>query len=349
MRFRTPDKKSPWMSQKEQLRLVMLCVALVLVVLAMQRASEPESWGWLIPSEQPENLEQDSDQVVITLTGETVPEGSDPANSQVQLTTELPPLLTGDERAAIEDDYLGLKKNEEPLFQHAVQRLAETNRGVLQLNADRSGAYQVWMAETDAWRGKLIEFEGTAKRIIAREDQSNEGVDRLYDLWVVTPGSGSMPLHVVTAGLPSECPTGDGLNTPLNLIGTLFKREGYAAEGGLRTTLLIAAAPPTLVGAASTVRPPKRLVPLMGAMAIVLSLFILYSLWNTFRAITKSAVHPSLQSSDDPDPDFSLIEAEDLDQENTAQIDLQNMESQEVESNSVEFPNEDNSEQQLGQ
>ncbi|MCA9041900.1 MAG: hypothetical protein KDA65_16215, partial [Planctomycetaceae bacterium] len=233
MRFQRPDNKSPWMNQKEQLRLVMLCVALVFVIVAMQKVAQPEFWSWLIPPEQvTQETNAETDQVVITLSGERVPTDEEAGSEKQALITELPPLLSEAEKQNIEDDYLGLKKTEVPVFQRIVTELTQTDRGLLQLNTDRSGTYQVWMAETDAWRGRLIEFDGHARRILKRENSTENQNGNLYDLWVTTEGSGSMPLHVVTAGLPAEMEIGEQLNIPIHLSGTLFKREGYAAEGG---------------------------------------------------------------------------------------------------------------------
>lgn len=292
----------------------MLCVALLFVIVAMRKVSQPESWNWLIPPENADGpVAAEEDQVVITLEGKPTDEASGASDGKQSLSTELSPLLNEEDKKQITDDYLGLKQEEQALFQRVVTQLADTDRGVLQLNANREGAYQVWMAETDVWRGELIEFEANAKRIVSRAAEEGES-NRRYDLWVTTSGSGAMPLHVVTAGLPVDCPTGESLDVPLRIIGTVYKREGYSAQGGLRTTLMIAAAPPTLISGAAP-HPTQNIVPLMMAMSLILSMFILYSLWKTFQTAFKPATVRPLRfdNDDETDPDFSRLEGVEVD------------------------------------
>ncbi|MEZ6046382.1 MAG: hypothetical protein R3C11_12600 [Planctomycetaceae bacterium] len=309
MRFQPPQKKSPWFSQKEQLRLIMLCVALVLVLIAMQRVAEPRFWSWLIP---PEEEHSDAGQLVIQMQGE------ESAGEKTDLSLELEPLLTDEQARSIADDYLGLKKSEIPLFNELLSTLKQTDPGLLQLNANREGAWQVWMAETNVWRGKLIEFEGTAKRIQPRSDTEGDSAEAFFDVWVLTPGSGSMPLHIVTSQLPQSLKPDTSLNKPVRVVGTIFKREGYAAEGGLRSTLLIAAAPLIEIPGQPVIAPPGRVMPILFITATVLVLFILFTLWKSFSSVLKAGADKAALPGLEGQPDFSGLTL--LDMENQGEL-----------------------------
>ncbi|MCA9040877.1 MAG: hypothetical protein KDA65_11060, partial [Planctomycetaceae bacterium] len=97
---------------------------------------------------------------------------------------------------------------------------------------------------------------------------------------------------------------------------------------GLRTTLLIAAAPPVLQVINSTPSAPNKLVPMMMLMAVVLCLFIIFSLWKTFRSIFTPPVSKPLRLAEEPEPDLSELEADELSEQFTSPDDISNEDNQ---------------------
>jgi len=301
------------MTQKDQLRLIFLCVGLLVVVVVMQKASQPEFWHWLLPPEAPATSNE-PEQTVIRMAVQSAEDNPPP---QTDLLTAIPIFLTEEEKANIKDDHVGIRQSESDLYYKILTEIKQVDPTALQLEAAShtpAPNYQLLMAETEQWRGELVTLEGKAKRIVvSNQKEQPENLQTLYDVWLITPDSGSMPYHVVCTTLPPNCPTGDAINIPVRVTGCLFKRQGYSAEGGLRMTPLILASQLEHVSTDSQLgQRLQTMVPMMTLLAIVLGSFMLFTLW---KMISKTdpikRARPKFMSEAEPPPDFTGLEESD--------------------------------------
>lgn len=303
------------MSQKEQLRLIFLCLGLVLVFVVMRKAAQPAFWHWLVPPESATEEITSPEQTVIKMTVQAEDE-SQPASPN-DLLTAVPVFLNEEQKATLKDDHVGIRQSEANLYHQILSQIKQVDPEALKLEAASQSpppTYQLLMAETDNWRGKLITLEGKAKRIVSTETPNQpDDLGPLYSIWLITPDSGSMPYHVICSELPPNCPTGEALNIPVQVTGCLFKREGYAAEGGLRMTPLLLAANLERVSVDSQLgRKLQSMIPMMTLLALALGGFMTFTLWKMVaKPKPLQRPRPNFMPEPDQEPDFTALEDHD--------------------------------------
>ncbi len=109
--------------------------------------------------------------------------------------------------------------------------------------------------EPDQSRGRLVTLVGTARRAIEiRVDdpdvRARFGIDRYYEIELVTPDSRSNPIAVCVREMPPKMPLGENIYEPVRVTGFFLKTWGFrtaqsheAAKGEVRKQLA-----PLLIG-----------------------------------------------------------------------------------------------------
>ena len=112
---------------------------------------------------------------------------------------------------------------------------------MLRQGAREDVVFAMLMVNSDEYRGVPITVTGKVKRLNAVDAAENAyGIATFYEAWLFTPDSGDNPYRIVTATAPEDLPRGDiDDEVRARVTGYFFKREGYAAEGGLHTAPLL--------------------------------------------------------------------------------------------------------------
>jgi hypothetical protein len=100
-------------------------------------------------------------------------------------------------------------------------------------SADRSATYADVFSEPWRWRGKVVHFEGTVRRIrhlSAPDMLLGKGIEDLYECWVFGSNDGTRhPVCLVCTELPAGVSLGDDLSLKASFDAYFFKRLLYHA------------------------------------------------------------------------------------------------------------------------
>ncbi|QDT15632.1 hypothetical protein CA12_17170 [Alienimonas californiensis] len=210
--------------------------ALALVLFAANWAANPSNWYWIAPpqaaagagdagGEPPDfSIREDGPlrpgAIRVAALAPPTSEGDGAAEDAENLDGRLPAALT----AAAEDRKLRFTRAELVAIAAILERFETTP---LAVPADEAPAsFPNLMRDPDYYRGRPARIVGEARGI------SDLGEGRGVELWVFLPDAGDNPVRVWAnraEGLPRDA----FLETPVpvSLEGTLFKLQGYAAQG----------------------------------------------------------------------------------------------------------------------
>ncbi|QDT37366.1 hypothetical protein [Stratiformator vulcanicus] len=262
MRFRSNRSQNPWLNRRDQFRLLRLVGGLAFILIAMKVTAEADFWWWMFPAEQKNPVTAQAgpalddvrfnvqlDGVRAASGGEFVSERSLPASAieVVDRTkrgalSQLPAAMF----AGVEDDTLNIRNDERDAYLQTLDILRASDDTVLKSAAATDVSFPVLMIETDHYRGRLIRVSGTARRIAPfklRDSEAERTTEQLFDVWVFTPESGNNPVHLIATGLASDIPVGESVGDGIDIeaVGYVFKRQGYASNGGLHVAPLVLA------------------------------------------------------------------------------------------------------------
>ena len=285
-----PRSKTPL--RKSRSRVTGLFIALVLVIMAIQLAADPQTWSWLFPPPQDQQRAQlDAEEISYDV---TLSEGDSLAPDEFRaepnpVPSESPPgdpaLLQGINLAVIEDNTLGLRPDEHEIQQTLLGRLRDLPANTLSGLAETTPTFRAVMLEPDHYRGRVFEIRGRAKRIL--ELPAEPGAPPRYELWVFTRDSGINPWRVVSAEIPKALPTGlfEEEGVPVRITGLFFKRQGYETH---RHELHVA---PLLLAKTVNYRPsrsqpaaPENAIPWILGAIILGGIAVAIFLWRAKRS-----------------------------------------------------------------
>lgn len=162
-------------------------------------------------------------------------------------------------RDDVTDQTLGIRAGESAAFQSLLDHATR----VAPFNWDDVAPSEVFavnvVSEPATLRGELVDVTGEllALRPLSVPATTDSPARDLLDAWIRTPDSPLEPVRVIVAHRSPELPSEPGRSVWVRARGHFFKREGYLAGSGLRTTSTIIAdrldpwtAPPTRLGAA---------------------------------------------------------------------------------------------------
>ena len=151
-----------------------------------------------------------------------------------------------------------------------------------------------WLPRDWANRGKLIRIEGNLRRLTLLPPEDDLSGKRYYEGWVFTKSSGVNPYRIICIDADESLPVKQDYEKPLpvRLTGYFFKKQAYAAEGGLNIAPLILAKNLEMATVSAPPRQPVSRIqkPLLVYIVIAGGLF-LFVLWG----YQKSDAHSRLR------------------------------------------------------
>lgn len=306
MQFRTRREPTPYLNSRDQWRMLRLVGLLALVLVAMNLAADPENWRWMFPREaaprdqkpQP-SLEEVSFGVQLddpdalppdVFRSEPDGENERPAAPAAQPDPEncrdvrIDPELLSDVR----DNTLGVRRSESDEFYMVLAQARDVPARCLREAARDDVAFPVLMTDSEHFRGVPVTVTGEIRRLNPVDASANPfGMERFYEAWLFTPDSGDNPYRIVTASVPEGLPQGDITDeVRVRATGYFFKREGYAAQGGLHTAPLLIGKTLEPLPARGAGIPAGRNLPIAQYLVIIAAAVIILlglTLWQFSR------------------------------------------------------------------
>ena len=264
MRFETPRRPTPYLNSRDQWRMLRLVGLLALVLVGMNVAADPDTWAWMFPEEGKDEVAErvpsieEVDFGVKMEESDAMPPGvfrsevsTEPlAEREVADEPRPEPAAPADCRDVrvdreqidhVRDDTLGVRRAEADAFYATLAKARDIPADCLAEAARDDVAFAVLMTNSDEFRGIPITVTGEIKRLNALDAVENAyGIATFYEAWLFTSDSGDNPYRIVTASAPEGLPRGDiDGEARVRVTGYFFKREGYAAEGGLHKAPLL--------------------------------------------------------------------------------------------------------------
>jgi hypothetical protein len=219
--FRTSD----WMRILSM--LLMLAVLYMLVVWAQ----DPKTWRWFADDPGAEKG------------GQAMAEaGPDPNAGADHPPAEQPaaePAAKGptdedpEEQAAIRDEFqaitdktLQILDEEMFAYKRIVQWVVNQPASLMRKRAHTDLSFNDFMLAPDKHRGALVELLLDAKLVRTSEFRASDGTD-LFEVWGITPESGSWLYATMVVGLPQGMPVATRINERCRFVGYFFKLQGY--------------------------------------------------------------------------------------------------------------------------
>ena len=264
MRFETPRRPAPYLNSRDQWRMLRLVGLLALVLVGMNVAADPDTWAWMFPGEGKDGAAErvpsldEVDFGVQLGDGDALPPGvfradvstEPPAEKEIDNKPRPEPAAPADCRDVridpeqldhIRDNTLGVRRVEADAFYATLAKARDVPADCLAEAARADVVFTVLMTNSDEFRGVPITVTGEIKRLNVLDAAENAyGIATFYETWLFTSDSGDNPYRIVTASAPEGLPRGDiEEEVRVRITGYFFKREGYAAEGGLHKAPLL--------------------------------------------------------------------------------------------------------------
>ena len=225
----TPDQQPVnYLGRKFQLRMLSMVALLGLVLVAIDRASQPSSWYWLTGPPGP-------------TAGSATQPGPDPdpdptrpptATALVRAAVAIP----AEDLAAITDDTVFPRSKEAGPYHRILARARDLPNGYLESVASDT-AFPLLLQRPEQFRGTVISVAGDLRRLMRFPIRENdEGITELYEALVFTADSGTTPYRIRLTRPPEGLPTGRMITppVPVRVVGYFFKRDQYIVEKDLR-------------------------------------------------------------------------------------------------------------------
>jgi len=197
---------------------------LALVLVAIDRASEPSSWYWLTGPPKP----------VAGSTTRPEPATIPPPTATPEIRAAV--AIPVEDLAAITDDSVGLRSEETGPYHRILARARDLPNRYLEAVAGNT-AYPVLQKHPEQFRGTVISVAGDLRRLMRFPIRENdEGITELYEALVFTADSGTTPYRIRLTRPPVGLPTGRMITppVPVRVVGYFFKRDQYIVEEDLR-------------------------------------------------------------------------------------------------------------------
>ncbi|MBX3443601.1 MAG: hypothetical protein KF774_14435 [Planctomyces sp.] len=252
-----------------------MCLLLAMVLLAIPIVGRPSTWDWMFPNASGQAAA--GPDVASAVKVEVVSRGT---AADVEQQADIDAGLW--ER--IEERQVGLLRQE----QDVVEALLAAASELPQQAVGEAGLANVPIADLkqrpEEFRGELLRIEGTVRRLQrCNERLTPDPEGELYDAWVFTEESGTMPWRVIAPTISGDLRPGIEISIPARTSGYFFKLMGYATPGGAAVAPVLIAPGWKVSAAAAPATPPvRRIGPpsarstllLMAGAAIVLSLAV---------------------------------------------------------------------------
>jgi len=235
-------------------RLLIMVGMLVVLLLMITRARDPNTWSWLVddagggkPAQSPPAKETRAGQhssAAATVTGTQRPleagvekqraggkeSGQGTAAAPGKLAPTGPTDQDRDEREAIEEEFqavsdgtLSIRPEEMPAYKRLWRWVRSQPLPLLRGRAQSKPTFSDLYQTPERYRGQLVALELHVRRILQEE---LDGMP-LYEVWGWTTESKAWPYVAVVMDLPEGMPIGAAVEEEATVVGYFFKLQGY--------------------------------------------------------------------------------------------------------------------------
>lgn len=254
-----------YFARKEQMRLMMLVGALGLVLVLIMRASDPNTWSWIVPPEGGSQVEADRSAPEITREDVRVERKAVAADNGIEGEFRI-----AADRRPVTPYTLGSKGYKEDEPDDADQWASPEALAAVEDNCPfRANGFEAWkqirdrlnaatpaeiasakapsvqfgqlFQQSDLYRGQLVTVKGTVRRCVQvppnkLDDESGE----MWQLWLFG-GSDNFPMVVYCLDLPEGFPVAEQMAQRVTIRAVYFKKWVHPAKGGATTSPLLLA------------------------------------------------------------------------------------------------------------
>jgi hypothetical protein len=208
-------------------RLAVLCSMLIVVLILMVRLNRPVNWEWLRPS--PTSAVGDPARTTAT------------AEPRASATPVWLPQLDRSLLATVRDDTY-FRTEERPAWFHLLQLLRDTPLPVLAAASNGPTTYMQLDRQTAAYRGQIVDLQGTVRRIVQVAAPPNSiGIERYFQCWLFPDERLLAPIVVYVLDLPRDVHPGMSVEVPVSLHGFVYKRWPFQSGEGLTVAPVVLA------------------------------------------------------------------------------------------------------------
>ncbi len=320
MSDRPDDHPAKSMNRRSIIRVLLYCGMLVIVVIAMQMAGNPQMWSWLSPadneeqrelavveiqaqsnesesgdattaaeSESPGSESDDADPAVDEATAADDESAADPIPMNVTLAPELVTAIREQDRA------LGILADESDAYWQALSNVDRLPAEMFHAASKGEVEFSEIVTSSPKDVGGVFTIRGRLRRLQTVSIPENSvGIDALYEGWMSTPGSRNNPWRLLFTRIPEGMDTGEDVNAHIEVTGYYYRLFGYKAVSGLRLAPLLIVSDakvfpllPTMQNPGITSEATKWAVTIVGVITIA-AFVLIFIFWLYDRRYQKA-------------------------------------------------------------
>lgn len=287
---------------------MMLVGSLGLVIVLIARASDPDTWSWIVPPEKASGESAEPRPPGISREDVRVPRRAVAADSGIEgefriAATKRPatPYTLGSK---------GDKKDEQQAEDRSPERWAtsEALAAVEDNSAFRASGFEAWkqihdrlatetlaqiqsqeapsvqfgqlFQQSDLYRGELVTVSGTVRRCVKiPSNKLDDHAGNMWQLWLFG-GSDNFPMVVYCLDLPEGFPVADQMAQPVTIRAVYFKKWVHPSKSGATTSPLLLAKTFPWKSSATVVRQVSASEIMLGvALTLVGAVVIVGFIW----------------------------------------------------------------------
>ena len=247
MRFDQHDNPPTILTARDQRRLILMGLSLMVVIFAIKVAAKPEFWARLFPSQPAATDNLPDEEATASLEPARTDRSNEvlvePAADPVDINALTDTSVTSDSNGPsqfpstmlreIRDNSLGVRYRETPAYYTMLAAARRVKNKVLETQAERNVTFPVLMSNPKHYRGRAVTISGKLRRIEPfTADPNNLGIEQLYDAWVFPRDAGAKPVHIVCSTIHETIDETGTLKEPVDVrvTGYFFKREAYSTQ-----------------------------------------------------------------------------------------------------------------------
>ena len=228
-------------TRASRIKIIRLCGMLLLVILLMGRAGDPNNWRWMWRLGPPDGIP-----------GEARPDtnsGLAAATAEQSATPIWLPTLDRSLLRTVEDNTV-FRAQEKAAWFHLLGLLQNTSPDQLRSYSNGPVTYLQLLRQTDAYRGQVVDVAGTVRRVVKVHAADNQlGIDELWQCWLFLNEGPREPTVVYALQLPASLAVGDEIAQQVRLQGIVYKRWSFQSGEGLTAAPVLVATELQPVGA----------------------------------------------------------------------------------------------------
>jgi hypothetical protein len=270
-----------YLERNQQYKLMALMGALVLVLLLVSMAGEPQRWEWLTRGDAPRQQAPFRPDTRLAKAGsDGAAEGTFRVPSEGIVAADPAAFLRGlrtDYLIPVRDDTV-FRDAESDGWLHLLETLMKTDPKTLSAASVGKISFRQLYEQPKFYRGKVVSLSGVVRGVRQVPAVANDlGIKHYYQLSLEPQGELNQLVVVYALNLPEGFPKGESVEAAVQLTGFFFKRWAYAAKDAVRTAPLVLVNTVTWKPLPATTVPSDE-VSLAWAAAVAFGLFLIAAL-----------------------------------------------------------------------